>query len=693
MRFLGTLIFLMSATISSAQVRLSGKVTDSQTSEPLIGVHIYALNNWRIGTTTNVNGDFSLMLDSAVDSLVFTFIGYSELMLAVNQAHGNIQLDPTSQSFEEVVVTSSPLIAEEFKFVQMKKLDIYTNPTAKADPILAVNSLPSATTTDESANISFRGSSPMETGTFLNNVPIYDAVRYSQLNGIGTFSMFNTSIIKQVTVFPGNPPLEFGNTTSGLISLETDDQVLRGTSQSVILSLANLGYSRDQKINSTQSLKLFSNWQPSGAIKALNQESLEEIKQFQSGDVGAYWYGQVSDWSWKFFNYSLREAYTFDYRHPSFQGDFDQEKFRNFTVTSLDKTLNSGNLQINSGMSFSRSNFTYSSAEFEVDKKDYFLGFNYLLNREKFQLKSGFSLDHRFSAVDGRYHSIYYAQGVDHPTESFEGAQNSTSAESFTYFKYYLSDNLALGSGIRSNIPHGQQKFHLGRQINLSYTNGNWSLILGAGKYFKNGLSENSDQKLSISSEQVSMDLKLDKTNFTGRLTLFHKTSQINEVDQNTHGSELFLSYRLSEKINTTGSITLLNATSNNAPHPYDISHFIRHNFSYSPGKLWTIETTLLTRQGTNFTRVISADFDDELSVYEPTSFTSRRFDNYFNLSTSISKVYTIGDSTSLVAFFSIANITDHRNVREHIYSFDYSRSTPSFFSRRTAYFGVMVSF
>jgi len=43
-------------------------------------------------------------------------------------------------------------------------VEIYLNPSSKADPLLAVNSLPSATTLDESANISFRGRSPAETG-------------------------------------------------------------------------------------------------------------------------------------------------------------------------------------------------------------------------------------------------------------------------------------------------------------------------------------------------------------------------------------------------------------------------------------------------------------------------------------------------------------------------------------------------
>ncbi|MEO1256700.1 MAG: carboxypeptidase-like regulatory domain-containing protein, partial [Bacteroidota bacterium] len=196
---------LLSIHVGFSQSLVTGRVTDVDTSEPLIGAHIYLIHDWRKGAVTDINGEFQLALEKKDlrDSLIISFVGFSERILPI-RPEMDIQLDPIKIEGETVVVTAKPLISEEFKYVEIKKLEIYTNPAAKADPILAVNSLPSATTTDESANISLRGSSPIETSIYFNNVPIYDAVRYSQLNGIGTFSIFNTDIIKNVTVFPGN---------------------------------------------------------------------------------------------------------------------------------------------------------------------------------------------------------------------------------------------------------------------------------------------------------------------------------------------------------------------------------------------------------------------------------------------------------------------------------------------------------
>jgi hypothetical protein len=71
-------------------------------------------------------------------------------------------------------------------------------------------------------------------------VPVNDAIRYSQLNGIGTFSIFNTAMINNVRVYPGNPPLEYGNSTSGIIALQTDEIIPTHNAATLSLTLASL---------------------------------------------------------------------------------------------------------------------------------------------------------------------------------------------------------------------------------------------------------------------------------------------------------------------------------------------------------------------------------------------------------------------------------------------------------------------
>ncbi|MEM9895840.1 MAG: TonB-dependent receptor plug domain-containing protein, partial [Bacteroidota bacterium] len=593
-----------------------------------------------------------------------------------------------------VTVTAKSLVAEEFQYMEINKIDIYTNPAAQADPLLAVNSLPSATTTDESANISLRGSSPVETGIFLNNVPVYDAVRYAQLNGIGTFSIFNTAIIEDVTVFPGNPPLEFGNVTSGVIAIDTDQRILEGSANSLIVSLASVSFSREQRISDNQSIKIFTNWQPSAAIKKVNAKALEDINSFSSNDLGIYWYGSSSRLNWKVFSYTNIEGFEFNFQHPSFVGSFNQSKKRSFLTSTVTFPLAKGAISINNGLSKSRGDFSYSNVSFQVDNHDIFGGINYQVDTEKISFKTGFSYDYRFSEVDGNFHRFGFALDTDHPTDELNEQVEVITPESFAYLKYYLLQDLALGFGLRKNIPRDSIDY-LSGQMNLAYTFGDWSATFGVGRYNKSGLFENSGSPFVSESDQFSLDLNYSKKNLNAALSVFEKASKINEQKYETRGIELFSSYQLTDKFTASGSLTWLDASSKaDESFEYDLSYFLRANISYQPGKFWTFESILNSRQGTLYDPVASASFNTDFEVFEPVfEETPLRLPNYWNVGLSVSKIFFAKEEASFIAFMSINNLFNNNNVRALNYSEDYSRSEQSLFSQRTGYVGVVINF
>lgn len=675
---------------------IKGKVVDAKSGEVLLGAHVYLMNNWRKGAITDIEGVFTIELVDAdlKDSLIVSYVGFQEKVVPV----GNdliISLNAFEVEGKIVTVIAKPLIAEEFKYMEIKKIDIYTNPAAKADPLLAVNSLPSSTTTDESANISLRGSSPIETGIFFNNVPIYDGVRYSQLNGIGTFSIFNTAIIKSVTVFPGNPPLEFGNATSGIISMQSDDRILEDNTNSLVVSLANIGFSREQRINMNQSLKIFSNWQPSGPIKLLNQEALEDIKSFTSNDLGVYWYGSTEKVNWKLLSYSVTEGYLFNFKHPSFEGIFDQDKRRSFLISSVERPLGKGSISINNGLSYSVGDYAYSNVAFRVKKKDVFGGLNYLITNQKYSLKSGVSYDYRNSLVKGNFHEFFFALGPNHPTLSLAESAEVKVFEVYGYFKYFISNKIALGTGLRKNISIDDEGNFLSSQANLSFTEDEWTITAGVGVYHKRGLYENTGEPFEAKNEQKSIDIKREKDGWDISLSLFDKGGEINSAKYTARGAEIFTNYRFSSKLRASASITLLDAENDSENNfAYDLSYFVRGNLSYSPGRMWTIESTFVAREGTTYSEISSTRFDAQLNVYEPFYVSDeKRLSAYSNVGLSVSKIYAVSDAFNIIAFASLNNVFDSPNLRGYSYNFDYTERDRNLFSRRTGYVGVVINF
>ncbi len=697
MKYLAVILVCLFYLSGVCQTTFSGVVKDGTTDAGLPGAHIYLLNDWRTGTTTGLEGEFEIELQQSHmnDSIVISFIGYQETVLAVSEVSSEIKLFPMEHQLNDIVVAATPLIAEEFQYKEIQKLEIYTNPSAKADPILAVNSLPSATTADESANISLRGGSPAETGIFFNDVPIYDAVRFSQLNGIGTFSLFNTAIVKQMSVFPGNPPLEYGNATSGIISIQTDDHVPEESGNSINLGLANIGYNRLQKAGKRSGLNVFTNYQPSELLKGVNQESLDAIKKFNMVDFGAYFFTQNEKLGTvKVFNYSINESYNFNFRSPSYQGIFSHGKIRNLTVAKLEKRINRSVFSLNQGFSYSKTDFSYSISENEIKKTDWFSGVNYQYLKEKIQLKAGFSNDFRRQDASIEYPEYSYALDTSSNFIAATFTEKVMVSEAYAYVKYFLADNWVLGGGLRKRL-FAKDNF-LSGQANVQFEiNEHLKWITSAGVYNKKSMQENSSGIVQINSKQFSTDLHFNRNQTEVSISGFLKQNLYDEAVSNFSGVELFASTKFSDKLKGSLSATFISPDIVDAPLDLpNIHYFYRGNLDWNFLKQWTLNANMLLREGNTFVPVVNSQFDNDLGSYEPFYAESKeRLPNYFNLGFSMSRIFLFNENLNMIAFISANNITNRENVRSYAYNYDYSETSPELFSRRTFYFGVVVNF
>lgn len=80
-----------------------GKVTDSK-GQPLPGVSV-RLRHSDVGTSTDLNGNYTISLPDGTGILVFTYIGFTTKEVTVkNQTVINVLLQPDTKALEEVVV-------------------------------------------------------------------------------------------------------------------------------------------------------------------------------------------------------------------------------------------------------------------------------------------------------------------------------------------------------------------------------------------------------------------------------------------------------------------------------------------------------------------------------------------------------------------------------------------------------------
>ena len=691
---------------------IDGYITDINSKEALPGANIFIQSNWSIGATSDENGKFKLSITSNLknDTMIISFIGYKEAHLTVSQylnKVSKIELEPFAQLLGESVVTARRIIAEEFTVKQMKQMDIYLNPASKADALLAVNAMAASTTTDESASISLRGSRPDETGIYLNDVPVYDAIRFAQLDGIGTFSIFNTDVIERMHVFAGNPPTEYGNTASGLVSLQTNNNVPSEPFNSIALSLANFGGLTSRKIGDKTALIAFANYQPSQIFTGLNQEAMSDLEDFNSADLGLHAIHNFNDdVRLKIFNYSNKEGYEYNYRNPSYNGIFNMSKLRNYTIANFIKQKGKSEITINAGYSISKENFQYSITDISIDKQDVYFSSTYQCFFEKLSIKTGLSVDYRESDTKGSKAIYSYAQAMNHPYVDFSSFESYFLPELFIYSKYNITSDLIFGTGVRKNIKIDDQPDYLSYQANFNYKiNKKHNFNLSGGHY--NRLSMPNAEQFTIThfeSNQLSLDYTFTANKYEIQAAIFTKESDHENKTDIVKGGEIYTKFNI-KPFEFQFSFTTVDAEIKNGtekyPSNYDLDYFVRTVAKYSLKDNFEISAIYVFRQGCHYLPIENSTYIETIGEYSIGEYSpvysswndSERLPDYHKIDLTISKYWVVNSDLALVFYANASNILNTNNVREINYNSNYTESFNELFSQRTFYFGVSVLF
>lgn len=95
---------LLIASSAVAQHKVTGYVRDADTNEPIAGANVH-IKNTATGTNTNVDGFYSISVNSPSDILVFSFVGFQTKEVPVKQQKKiDILLETSVNQLSEVIV-------------------------------------------------------------------------------------------------------------------------------------------------------------------------------------------------------------------------------------------------------------------------------------------------------------------------------------------------------------------------------------------------------------------------------------------------------------------------------------------------------------------------------------------------------------------------------------------------------------
>jgi hypothetical protein len=224
------LVIIICPFLISAQIKftVSGTVRDKKTGESLIGANIILQEKSRIGGTTNSYGFYSLTAPSGEYRLIISFAGFHTDTVNISLKRNivvPVELGAEEAQLEEVEVTaqrkddnvSRPLMGvQKLTTNEIKNIPVLFG---EKDVLKTMQLLPGIKSAgDGNSGFYVRGGAADQNLILLDEATVYNATHL-----LGFFSTFNSDAIKDITVYKGGMPAEYGGRLSSVVDIRMND--------------------------------------------------------------------------------------------------------------------------------------------------------------------------------------------------------------------------------------------------------------------------------------------------------------------------------------------------------------------------------------------------------------------------------------------------------------------------------------
>jgi hypothetical protein len=219
------LLLALACGASAQSFTLSGYVRDSASGEALVGATVVVQDAKR-GAYTNNYGFFSLTLPAGDYRFVSSYVGYRPDTTPISLDRNRlieVRLAEKTKTVAEVVISASQgAYAREVQSPQMSQInlkirDIKLIPVlgGEADVMKVLQLMPGVTKGAEgTTSILVRGGDPDQ-----NLILLDEAVVYNVSHLFGFFSVFNPDALKDLNLYKGGFPSQYGGRLSSVIDI------------------------------------------------------------------------------------------------------------------------------------------------------------------------------------------------------------------------------------------------------------------------------------------------------------------------------------------------------------------------------------------------------------------------------------------------------------------------------------------
>lgn len=224
-----TILFSLTAQHVWAQnFTISGNIKDAKNGEDLIGATVRVKELKDKGARSNSYGYYSITVPKGKYTLIYQYLGYEqkEIQMSVEKnITQQVQLTRVERAIKDVVVKAARedqnVSRTEMGVIKLDPKAIESVPVlfGEKDILKTLQLTPGIKSAGEGQSGFFvRGGGADQNLILLDEAPVYNA---SHL--LGFFSVFNSDALKDVTLYKGDIPAEFGGRASSVLDVKMKD--------------------------------------------------------------------------------------------------------------------------------------------------------------------------------------------------------------------------------------------------------------------------------------------------------------------------------------------------------------------------------------------------------------------------------------------------------------------------------------
>ncbi|MEP5612405.1 MAG: TonB-dependent receptor [Cyclobacteriaceae bacterium] len=211
------------ATLGQSPGLIKGLISD-ENGEAIPGVNIILKSDSRIGTISNIEGQFEIGLPSGPDALVFSHIQYTAREVQINVQSGrtqnlSVRLIGKNTRLDEVEIVGDPERDALDPAAEIDSRAAQNLPSASGDFSKVLVTLPGVAANNElSSGYNVRGGNFDENLVYVNDIPVYRPFLSTAGRQEG-LSFVNSDLVKDIRFYAGGWESKYGDKLSSSLNI------------------------------------------------------------------------------------------------------------------------------------------------------------------------------------------------------------------------------------------------------------------------------------------------------------------------------------------------------------------------------------------------------------------------------------------------------------------------------------------